>query len=241
MIRSARTALLVMLAAAAVASGCGIGPGRTASGKLASKRLDAVGVTRLEVGSAFHVRVTIGQPEVATVTYDDNLADLLDVGVDGGTLRLRLQPRAGLRNRPTLRAEVTVRRLEQVRASGAATVEVTGTVRNPGLRLEASGSSRVAADLGVDRVDATVSGASHLQLTGRAGALSVEGSGASNLELAGLSLQDLDIRLSGASHASVHVDRTIAAQLSGASALTYQGNPQFTKRDTSGASTIQPA
>jgi hypothetical protein len=37
------------------------------------------------------------------------------------------------------------------------------------------------------------------------------------------------------------VDQTIAAQLSGASTLTYKGNPQFTKQDTSGASTIQPA
>jgi uncharacterized protein YbjQ (UPF0145 family) len=49
----------------------------------------------------------------------------------------------------------------------------------------------------------------------------------------------LDIQLSGASHANVRVDQTIAAQVSGASCLTYQGTPRSTKRDTSGASTIQ--
>jgi hypothetical protein len=53
--------------------------------------------------------------------------------------------------------------------------------------------------------------------------------------------QTLDITLSGASRGNVRVDRAIAAQVSGASTLTYTGTPQFTKRDTSGASSIQPA
>jgi len=41
--------------------------------------------------------------------------------------------------------------------------------------------------------------------------------------------------------ANVQADQTIAAQLSGASRLTYKGTPRFTKQDTSGSSTIQSA
>jgi hypothetical protein len=58
---------------------------------------------------------------------------------------------------------------------------------------------------------------------------------------ADLKLGALDITLSGASHGSVKVERSVAAQVSGASKLTYSGMPQFTKRDTSGASTVEPA
>jgi putative autotransporter adhesin-like protein len=167
MTRFARAALLTVVAAL-TASGCGSGdPGRTASGTTASRRLDVAGATRLEVADGFDVRVTLGQPEAATVSYDDNLADLLDVGLDGGTLRVRLKPEARVKNRPTLRAEVTIRRLEAVSAAGASTVDVTGKVQNPGLRLDVSGSSRLTADLGLDKADATVSGSSHLKLTGR--------------------------------------------------------------------------
>jgi hypothetical protein len=93
----------------------------------------------------------------------------------------------------------------------------------------------------VDRAEGTVSGASRLELTGTAGALEVDGSGASNLALAGLAVDDLDLQLSGASRADVRTDGTITAQLSGASSLTYLGTPDFTRRDTSGASTIRPA
>jgi putative autotransporter adhesin-like protein len=198
-------------------------------------------VTRLDVGSAFDVRVAIGQEEAAMVTYDDDLADRLDVGVDGGTLHLRLRPPTTVADQGTLRAEVTLRQLEAVRVGGASTVEVTGKLRRSDLRLEISGSSRLAADLGLDRADATVSGASRPERTGTTGRLEADGSGASRLELAALRLQDLDIQLSGASHASVQADRTITAQVSGASNLTYKGAPEFTRRDTSGASTIQPA
>jgi Putative auto-transporter adhesin, head GIN domain len=241
--RPARTSLVILLAALAV-SGCGsLGPGRTPSGTTATKRIDAAGVTRLDVASGFDVRVSLGQPEVVTITYDDNLADLLDVGVDGRTLHIQLQPNSSIDHRPTLRAEVTMARLEELRSAGASTSTVTVASKLPGasLRLLVSGSSRVADDLAVDRAEATVSGSSRLELTGTANALSAQGSGASNLGLADLHLRDLDIRLSGASGGSVNVTGTIAAQVSGASKLTYAGTPQFTKRDTSGGSSIQAA
>jgi hypothetical protein len=222
MSRSARAGLFVVCVAALTLAGCGsVGPGRSASGKTGSKQLNTAGVTRLEVGSAFDVRVTLGQPETATVTYDDKLADLLD----SGTLRIQLKPHATVR----------------IQAAGASAVTVSGRLQASGLRVEISSASRIAAELGLDRANATVSGASHLALSGTAGTLTAVASGASGLDLADLSLHDLDVQLSGASHASVQVDQTIAAQLSGASTLTYKGNPQFTKRDTSGASTIQPA
>jgi hypothetical protein len=240
--RCARSALLILVAAALALSGCvNVGPERTASGRTTSRRIDAAGATRLDVGSAFEVWVSLGQPEAVTVTYDDDLADRLDVGVDGTTLRIRLRPPTTAADRGILRAEVTMARLEEIHATGASTITVADRVPDSGLRLVVSGSSRVAADLALDRADATVSGSSRLELTGTANTLSAQGSGGSRLDLAQLRLQDLDIQLSGASHGSVQADQTITAQVSGASRLTYKGSPRFTKRDTSGASTIQPA
>jgi Putative auto-transporter adhesin, head GIN domain len=106
--RSVRAGLLVLSAAVLAVSGCGTGGvGRTASGTTTYTRIDATGVTRLDIAYGFDVRVHLGQPEAVTVTYDDNLADLLDVRVDDRTLRLQLRPNASIENRPTLRADVT--------------------------------------------------------------------------------------------------------------------------------------
>ena len=50
MLRLTRLGLLSIVVAALAVGGCGgIGPGRTASGTAASERLDASGVTRLDV------------------------------------------------------------------------------------------------------------------------------------------------------------------------------------------------
>jgi hypothetical protein len=74
--RFVRAGLLVLSAAVLAVSGCGTGGvGRTASGTTAHRRIDATGVTRLDVAYGFDVRVHLGQPEAVTVTYDDNLAD----------------------------------------------------------------------------------------------------------------------------------------------------------------------
>jgi hypothetical protein len=67
------------------------------------------------------------------VTYDDNLADLLGVGVDSGTLRIQLKPHATVRNRPTLRAAVTVAQLEAIQKAPFLRRVLTGAVRrSPG-------------------------------------------------------------------------------------------------------------
>jgi hypothetical protein len=75
----------------------------------------------------------------------------------------------------------------------------------------------------------------------RSAAFEADATGRSDLELTGLSLQHLTVRLSGASHAKVQADQTIAVQVSGSSSLTYLGTPRFTKRDASANSTIRPA
>jgi Putative auto-transporter adhesin, head GIN domain len=238
MMRLGRAAPLGVVAALALAGCGGGGPITTASGKTTTTRVDAAGATRLDVADGFDVKVTVGRPETAVVTYDDNLGGLLDVGMHGGVLRVHLKPH-GVLVEPTLRADVTVQRLESIQTAGGATVAVSSALRNSGLQLGLSGGSRITAELELDRVDAKLSGGTRLTLTGTAGTLTADGSGASELALDALRLHDLDIHLSGASHADVQADGTIAAQLSGASVLTYRGNPRFAKRETSGASTIQ--
>ena len=239
MIRLGRATWMFAIVTTLALCGCGgVGSVRTASGNAASTRVDTTGVTRVEVADGFDVKLALGRPELAVVTYDDNLSDLLDVRVEGSTLRVRLKPH-GLLGNPTLRADVTVQRLESIHTAGGASVTTTATVQNSGLQLALSGGSRITAAVGVDRMSATLSGASRATLTGMASALTADASGASDLALAELRLHDLDVQLSGASHAEVQVDDTVAADLSGASVLTYRGNPRFIKRETSGASTIQ--
>ncbi len=209
------------------------------SGRLTSRVIDLPGVTSVVAGADFVVRVTVGKPEQATVRMDDNLTDLVETTVSGGQLRLGLKPGANVRN-ATLTAEVTVGGLDRLNAGGASQVTLVSPLMGPALQLVVSGASRVTGPVGVDRLEAAVSGAATLALSGQVRDLQLSGTGASRLLLADLAVRDLDVVLSGASNATVAVSDTLAAQAAGASALRYRGTPNITRQQTSGASSIRP-
>ena len=182
----------------------------------------------------------MGERDALTLHVDDNLRDRIDYGVSDGTLRLRLKPRSTVRD-ATLRADVVVRSLREVRASGASYVQIDSELAGDALTVGLSGASEVRGRARVGTLVAETSGASKVRLAGKASGLTVHASGASELDLGELEAQRLEVDLSGASDATVWVRDTIAADVSGASSLRYKGSPRFERQQTSGGSSIERA
>lgn len=86
--------------------------------------------------------------------------------------------------------------------------------------------------------DFALSGASSLTLEGRAGDLALDASGASHVDLEGFPVHDVDLQLSGTSHATVPLDGRLDGNVSGASHLIYVGKPTVGELNTSGGSTV---
>jgi hypothetical protein len=104
--------------------------------------------------------------------------------------------------------------------------------------IDASGSSEVKGVLqGLDS-QLKLSGASNCELTGSTGNSSIEASGSSRMNSPGLTLQSADIKLEGASSASIYTDGSLNIDISGSSTLNYAGNPSVGKIDISGNSKL---
>ena len=206
---------------------------------MATKAIPVSAFSKLNVTSGFDVDITVGDRDEVTVRVDDKLIDKLDVGVSGDTLHIGLVRVWWSVRRAMLHADVTVRNLSAVKASGGAALRVAGTLNGDRLDLGLSGASTFegAVDLAAS-ADLVLSGASRATLSGKAAHLDLGSSGASTLQAAGLELRDAEIQLSGASHATVTVHDSISADLSGASILEYEGEPTLVRRNTSGASSI---
>ncbi|MDQ3905604.1 MAG: DUF2807 domain-containing protein [Actinomycetota bacterium] len=209
------------------------------SGRLTSQTIDLSGVTSVVAAANFVVRLRTGGPAQAVVRMDDNLIDRVDATVTGGVLRLGIKPGTSVRN-ATLSADVAVDQLDRVATSGASRVALTHTVRSPTLHLVVSGTSSVAGPVQVGQVQADVSGAGHLGVAGEVQDLHLEAAGASQLPLVDLTVHRLDAVLSGASHAIVTVNDTLAVEATGASVLRYRGTPRVTRFETSGMSSVVP-
>jgi len=123
-------------------------------------------------------------------------------------------------------------------ASGASTLEISGMSVN-NVRVGLSGASKLNGNIqakGDARFE--VSGASNLELAGSAAAAKITVSGASRANLERFEVKNAGISLTGASNSTINVSDKLDAELSGASHLTYTGNPVMGKIETSGASSL---
>jgi hypothetical protein len=223
---------------AVVLVGVSCGNSITGSGRIVTRRFSLSPFTGVDAESAFEVHVRIGEVQSVVVRLDSTLADGLDVRVSARELHVGLRPHISIGN-AKLQADVVMTKLTGVRAGGASKVLLDQTVDCDRIDINLSGASRFEGGLQAGGVFMDLTGASQLDLHGVGARVTVKASGASQLHLQDLHVGTLSINLSGASQAQVSVQDTIAADLSGASQLTYRGHPRFTKQLTSGASIIR--
>lgn len=212
----------------------------TPSGDIVTLTPDLADFDKIQASYAFDVQVVQGDAFSVTIRMDDNLTEYLDARVDGTTLLLGLDPSIGFNfGAATLEAEVTMPELRGAEASGASKVRLTGFDSTEDLRLEASGASSILGDIAAGDIDIDVSGASTVSLSGDGDALSLFVSGASTASLGELAVTDAHVEVSGASRATVNPSGTLDAEASGASVVTYRGNPTMGTIDVSGASKVE--
>jgi Putative auto-transporter adhesin, head GIN domain len=226
------------------------------SGTLATKTWDLTGFDRVQVRSTFRAAITKGTTFKVTTTADDNVLPLLQVVKDGTTLKIGLS-RGSYRLKSQLKADVTLPTLLGLDITGASKGTLKGFQSERELKLGISGSSELAGSLAVETcdfkvdgsstlngsiqakdLDLDIDGASHVTLTGEVKDAKIDVDSASSVTLTGLILQNADVKVSGASHASVDARGKLKYELSSASSLKYLGDPATLEGTKSGASSI---
>ena len=207
------------------------------SGDVVSLELDFDDFTRVELTHAARGTIAQGDEYRVVIRLDDNIIDRLRVNntkvrVEGNKAQfadgtrsgdeLKIGLENGSYSNITFDIEIAMPNFTGLGLSGAARAELSGFA--------------VAHAVNFD-----LSGASHLQLSGSGDDLVAHASGASNLQLGDFVCEDADIDFSGASRGTVNVQGTLDARLSGASSLSYKGNPTLGSVSTSGASVLQDA
>jgi hypothetical protein len=237
--------------------GCDENTWVTASNKTETREYALAGFTDVVVSGGIEVNITRADTYRVAITTSDNLFDYIEVTVTNNTLRIRPKTFFTFDN-ADFHAEITLPELYDLTLAGATNgvldgftgggsvdIEVSGAsklelvnMKTEEVNIEVSGASRLTGALETGGGYFEVSGASQLTLTGTADTATFEVSGASSARLADFPIGDTDVTLSGASNASVTVNGRINVEVSGASRLTYAGDPILGRIDVSGASSI---
>jgi hypothetical protein len=235
--------VLALAGLTALFAGCGDDEGDAeairGSGNVVTEEMALADFSAVEAANAFEVEITQADTFAVTIRVDDNILDLLDVSKEGDTLKIGLERGVSLRGDVTLEAGITMPDLKGLELSGASSASVSGFRSSDRLDIDLSGASTLDGDLEAGNTDIDASGASRVLLEGFATELTIEGSGASSLDLADFTVNTAEVRLSGASDATVRAQERIdPVDVSGASRLRYLGDPSLGDVTTSGASTV---
>ena len=259
--RTLTVAVLVVLGC--LAGGCvigevsiGAGEKIEGSGDVVSLELDFDDFTRVELTHAAQGTIAPGDEYRVVIRLDDNIIDRLRVNntkvrVEGNKAQfadgtrsgdeLKIGLENGSYSNITFDVEIAMPNFTGLGLSGAARAELSGFAVAHAVNFDLSGASHLAGAINTGSLNCQLSGASHLQLSGSGDDLVAHASGASNLQLGDFVCEDADIDFSGASRGTVNVQGTLDARLSGASSLSYKGNPTLGSVSTSGASVLQDA
>ncbi|NBB20015.1 DUF2807 domain-containing protein [Runella sp. CRIBMP] len=202
-----------------------------------SETFDLRDFDRLEMGSAFDVKVRQSGQFSIFVRGDRRDIDDLEVFVDrSGKLVIRY--RNYRVRRYDMDVDITMPVLRGVDFSGATVSTIDGFTNTRDLEVELSGASKSTIDGDWERVDIDLSGASNLTLRGQGLSLTGDLSGASKLNAFDYVVDNVDLGLSGGSNANVLVDKSLKVDASGGSSLRYRGNPEV-RSNVSGGSSVK--
>ena len=206
-------------------------------GELITEELEYSDFTAVDVGSAFQVEITQSGSYSVIITVDEKIFDKIDVSKTGTTLIISTEPNTITAS--ALKAEITMPELDELVLSGASKGTVEGFGSSEPLVVELSGASNLQMqDINVGNVEVELSGAATLTAEGSGNDLVSIVEGASNLDLTNFPVDNSDLIVSGASQATVNLDGTLDAVVSGASTVYYIGEPTMGEIDISDSSSI---
>ena len=172
--------------------------------------------TAVDISGAYEVEIVAQKEQSVEIEGDDNLLPLIKTEVRNGVLKISNEKSLSTRNK--IRLRISVQQLDGIETSGLSNI--------------------VATNVKSDEFKIDTSGASELKVSGEAKSVSIDSSGAGNIDTKDLRAEKVNVSSSGAATAEVYATEELTASVSGGGNVDYYGNPKTVKEDKSGAGTI---
>jgi len=197
--------------------GCHYSNGIKGNGEVVKETRAISEFSKLDVPGVFDVTVTLGTEPSLVIEAEENLLKYIITKNKGD--KLILDTEKNINPQKPLKVYITTYSMDDLDASGACNVTIE--------------------KINSESFDADISGACNVELSGKTKSFSADVSGAVNLDAAELKAEKAKVDASGAANAEVYASESLYADASGASNVTFSGNPTDVKSDVSGAGSIE--
>jgi hypothetical protein len=199
--------------------------------------------TGVSVSDGIDLYLSPGDETVAISASRPEHRERIKTEIKNGVLRIWYESKSGINinfnDDRKLRAYVSYKKLNSLKASGGSDVLIDGSIRSSELRMDFSGGSDFKGKVEVENLKVAQSGGSDVNISGRANTLSVDASSGSDFNGYNLVTEICDLEASGGSDIEITANKELSAQASGASDIHYRGKPNVKSAKASGASEVK--
>ena len=187
------------------------------NGQIKTETRTVTAFTRLDAGGFYKIVWQPGAP-ACRITTDENLLSHIKTSMEGDLLKVEMEN--SLAPTEGIKVEISSPSLAGAALSGALNFEAT-QISGSTFALETSGASKVTLAGKVNRLLASLTGASKLQAND-------------------LAAEDVELSVTGAGKAEVSATNLLRAAITGAGKVSYSGHPKSVVKKITGAGKIQP-
>ena len=174
------------------------------------------GFKKIEAGGAINLGISAQNEYGVEIQADDNLLADIKTEVSGETLKIYSEDKISPKTKIIIK--ISMPAIEGLDVSGASSGNISNVV--------------------ADSLDLQASGASKIKIDGQVKNLRADANGASSIDAENLRTENAKVEASGASKAMIVAINDLNVSASGASKITYTGEPKNIKQNSSGASSV---
>ncbi|WP_460880778.1 GIN domain-containing protein [Pontibacter rugosus] len=194
---------------------------------------------RISISGPYHVQLKQGEYSVV-VRADNDEMERIEFDLNGDELEITTEEKYFrlFEDRKPVLIQITAPNLSTIDLSGAIKADIIGFTSDK-LRMNFSGAIQTVANLNVRDLRVDASGATVSKFTGKADRFELDATGACGIDANQLEAAYVDVDVTGAGVAEVFATSTLRADATGASRITYRGNPSDTVINSSGPSSVK--
>jgi hypothetical protein len=172
---------------------------------------------RIEANGAFEIEVKQGPQSDIVITGDDNLVKIVELKLDGDTLKVGTTQDYSTHNK--LKLSVTMPAIEGLQVNGSGDAIISGL---------SGGSSSLQ-----------INGSGEIKATGSATKIDAEINGSGDIDATGVTTEEAEASISGSGTIKVNATKTLDANVTGSGEIRYKGSPKVEKNVT-GSGDVTP-
>jgi hypothetical protein len=213
-----------------------MGPSVKGNGRVTEETREVRDFDRINVSRGMNVYITQGSPAKVVVIADNNLHEVIETRVEGGTLKVFTNER--IRWAKEKKVMVTVEELSGVEASSGANAYSQSQIMSDNLELKASSGANLKMEVNANYLKADCSSGANVYLSGLAKDAELKTSSGANLKGQELRADKCKMRASSGGNVAATVVEKIEAKASSGGNVVYYGEPSSTDIDTSSGGNI---